>query len=25
QPHRMCPTCKSYNGRTIEPLGLDAP
>jgi large subunit ribosomal protein L32 len=25
QPHRMCPTCKSYNGRTIESFGLDAP
>jgi large subunit ribosomal protein L32 len=25
RPHRLCPTCKSYNGRTVEPLRLDAP
>ncbi|MDX6514268.1 MAG: large subunit ribosomal protein [Gaiellaceae bacterium] len=23
--HRMCPTCKSYRGRDIEPLRTQAP
>jgi large subunit ribosomal protein L32 len=21
QSHRMCPNCKTYNGREVEPLG----
>ena len=25
QPHRMCPTCKTYAGREIEPLRTPAP
>ena len=25
QPHRMCPTCKTYNGREVEPLRIQAP
>ena len=25
QPHRMCPTCKTYNGREVEPLRIHAP
>ncbi|HVM17026.1 MAG TPA: 50S ribosomal protein L32 [Gaiellaceae bacterium] len=25
QPHRMCPTCKHYRRREIEPLRYDAP
>ena len=25
QPHRMCPTCKHYRRREIEPLHYDAP
>ena len=25
QPHRMCPTCKTYRGRDVEPLRVEAP
>ncbi|MEP6978574.1 MAG: 50S ribosomal protein L32 [Thermoleophilia bacterium] len=25
RPHRMCPTCKTYRGRDIEPLLTQAP
>jgi large subunit ribosomal protein L32 len=23
--HRVCPNCKTYKGRDVEPLRLDAP
>lgn len=25
QPHRMCPTCKTYRRREVEPLRIEAP
>ena len=25
RPHHMCPTCKTYHEREVEPLRIEAP
>jgi large subunit ribosomal protein L32 len=25
RPHRVCPTCKQYKGRDVEPIRIQAP